>query len=278
MLILIFVKLEVFLIIGAIILELYILNISNESEYLDPVLVAQKVVARLYPGITTEELDVESAEICVNLTTIHPSYSYLGGRILVSNLHKKTSKDFVSKMNQLSDETNNINSQFLEWVNVNSDILNSMVDYNRDYFYDYFGFKTLEKSYLMKDATMKIIERPQHLWMRVSLGLWATDLKKAFDLDPQLGSLLASKHFANEIQERQSKLRSLIGIAVSEGVPTMALSSALNYLDFMQQPRASTALIQGMRDFFGSHTYGRVDEGGIFHTLWSGNRSEVKQS
>ena len=71
---------------------------------------------------------------------------------------------------------------------------------------------------------------------------------------------------------------SLIGIAVSEGVPTMALSSALNYLDFMQQPRASTALIQGMRDFFGSHTYGRVDEGGIFHTLWSGNRSEVKQS
>ena len=104
------------------------------------------------------------------------------------------------------------------------------------------------------------------------------DLKKAFDLDPQLGSLLASKHFANEIQERQSKLRSLIGIAVSEGVPTMALSSALNYLDFMQQPRASTALIQGMRDFFGSHTYGRVDEGGIFHTLWSGNRSEVKQS
>ena len=104
------------------------------------------------------------------------------------------------------------------------------------------------------------------------------DLKKAFDLDPLLGSLLASKHFANEIQERQTKLRSLVGIAVAEGVPTMALSSALNYLDFMQQPRASTALIQGMRDFFGSHTYGRVDETGVFHTLWSGDRSEVKQS
>lgn len=104
------------------------------------------------------------------------------------------------------------------------------------------------------------------------------DLKQAFDLDPKLESLLASKHFAKEIQERQAKLRSLIGIAVAEGVPNMALSSALNYLDFMQQPRSSTALIQGMRDFFGSHTYGRVDEAGVFHTLWSGNRSEVKQS
>ena len=104
------------------------------------------------------------------------------------------------------------------------------------------------------------------------------DLKKAFDLDPELKSLLASKHFAKEIQWRQSKLRSLIGIAIAEGVPTMALSSALNYLDFMQQPRSSTSLIQGMRDFFGSHTYGRTDEEGVFHTLWSGNRSEVKQS
>ena len=104
------------------------------------------------------------------------------------------------------------------------------------------------------------------------------DLKKAFDLDENLESLLASKHFAKEIQERQKKLRELVGIAVAEGVPTMALSSALNYLDFMQQPRASTALIQGMRDFFGSHTYGRIDEAGVFHTLWSGDRSEVKQN
>jgi 6-phosphogluconate dehydrogenase len=104
------------------------------------------------------------------------------------------------------------------------------------------------------------------------------DLKKAFDLDSELESLLASKHFAKEIQERQAKLRALIGIAVSEGVPTMALSSALNYLDFMQQPRSSTSLIQGMRDFFGSHTYGRIDEPGVFHTLWSGDRTEVKQS
>lgn len=104
------------------------------------------------------------------------------------------------------------------------------------------------------------------------------DLKAAFDQDEKLESLLASPHFAREIQGRQAKLRALVGIAVAEGVPTMALSSALNYLDFMQQPRSSTTLIQGMRDFFGSHTYGRDDETGVFHTLWSGNRSEVKQS
>ena len=102
------------------------------------------------------------------------------------------------------------------------------------------------------------------------------DIKIAFESDRQLETLLSSKHFTADIQKRQESLRSLIQIAVGNGVPTMALSSALNYLDFMQQPRASTALIQGMRDFFGSHTYGRNDEAGVFHTLWSGDRSEVK--
>lgn len=102
------------------------------------------------------------------------------------------------------------------------------------------------------------------------------DIKIAFASDSTLETLISSKHFTKEIQTRQESLRKLIQIAVGNGVPTMALSSALNYLDFMQQPRASTALIQGMRDFFGSHTYGRVDSEGIFHTLWSGDRSEVK--
>ena len=102
------------------------------------------------------------------------------------------------------------------------------------------------------------------------------DLKKAYELDPALESLLASPHFADEVKHRQEKLRKLVGIAVTNGVPTMALSASLNYLDFMEQPRASTAMIQGLRDFFGSHTYGRVDKPGVFHTLWSGNRTEVE--
>ena len=156
---------------------------SNETEYLDPVLVAQKVVASLYSGITTEELDIESAEICVNLSTKHPSYSYLGGRILVSNLHKKTSNNFTEKMELLKHTTNNIDSKWLKWVLENKDELNLMIDYNRDYLYDYFGYKTLEKSYLLK-SNGNIIERPQDMLLRVASTLQQGNLeliKKTYD-------------------------------------------------------------------------------------------------
>jgi ribonucleoside-diphosphate reductase alpha subunit len=143
---------------------------KDENEYLDPVLVAQKVVASLYPGITTEELDIESAEICVNLSTTHPSYSYLGGRILVSNLHKKTLNKFSSKMQLLADTTNVIDQKWLNWVINNADELDNIIDYNKDYLYDYFGFKTLEKSYLLKSVD-KIIERPQDMLLRTAITL-----------------------------------------------------------------------------------------------------------
>lgn len=156
---------------------------SKEAEYLDPVLVAQKVVASLYSGITTEELDIESAEICVNLSTKHPSYSYLGGRILVSNLHKKTNNSFTEKMELLKYTTNNIDSKWLKWVLENKDELNLMIDYNRDYLYDYFGYKTLEKSYLLK-SNGNIIERPQDMLLRVASTLQQGNLeliKKTYD-------------------------------------------------------------------------------------------------
>ena len=102
------------------------------------------------------------------------------------------------------------------------------------------------------------------------------DLKKAFEINPNLESLIASEHLAEGIQKRISKLRELVSTGVDNGVPTMALSSALNYLDFMSQKRASTVMIQGLRDFFGAHTYARNDRAGTFHTLWSADRSEVK--
>jgi ribonucleoside-diphosphate reductase alpha subunit len=164
-------------------IDLPYLTISKESEYLDPVLVAQKVVASLYSGITTEELDIESAEICVNLSTKHPSYSYLGGRILISNLHKKTLGTFSDKMQLLYQSTNTINKDWLDWVMSNSDQLNQIIDYNRDYLYDYFGFKTLEKSYLLK-SNGKIQEKPQDMLMRVAATLQQGNLeliKKTYD-------------------------------------------------------------------------------------------------
>lgn len=165
-------------------IKLSYLNIKKETEYLDPVLVAQKVVAILYSGITTEELDIASANICINLSTVHPSYAYLGGRILVSNLHKKTKSSFTEKMEILANTTKVINNDFLQWVKNNSEIIDNMIDYNRDYLYDYFGFKTLEKSYLLK-SNGKIIERPQDMLMRTAITLQQGNLeliKKTYDV------------------------------------------------------------------------------------------------
>ena len=151
-----------------------------DKDYLDPVLVAQKVVASLYPGITTEELDIESARICVNLSTTHPSYGYLGGHILISNLHKKTLNNFSSKMIQLSETNNNINQEWLKVVIQYKDEIDKMMDYSRDYVFDYFGYKTLEKAYLLK-INDKIIERPQDMFMRVAITLHYNNYK--IDLD-----------------------------------------------------------------------------------------------
>jgi len=145
-------------------------NILCENKYLDTSLVAQKVISSLYPDITTEEIDSLTAEICANLSTKHPDYAYLGGKILVSNLHKKIVSNFSSTMDKLYQETNIINKLWLDWILANSDEINSIIDYNRDYLYDYFGFKTLEKSYLLK-SNNKIMERPQDMIMRTAITL-----------------------------------------------------------------------------------------------------------
>ena len=151
-------------------------NILNEEKYLNPIVISQKVVANIFSGITTEELDIESAKICANMSTTHPLYSYLGGRILVSNLHKKTSKKFSEKMIQLYYNTNNINDEFIEFVKLNATELDNIINYNFDYLYDYFGFKTLEKSYLLK-IDNKVIERPQDMILRTCVTLNLNDLE-----------------------------------------------------------------------------------------------------
>jgi ribonucleoside-diphosphate reductase subunit M1 len=167
-------------------LDLSYLNINDEVKTLDPVLVAQKVVASLYPGITTEELDIESANICMNLSTNNPSYSYLGGRILVSNLHKKTLNDFSSKIEYLYKTNTNISKNFYEYVMENNTELNKIIDYDRDYLYDYFGYKTLEKSYLLRNIHDKaIVERPQDMILRTAITLQKGNIdmiKKTYDM------------------------------------------------------------------------------------------------
>jgi ribonucleoside-diphosphate reductase alpha subunit len=145
---------------------------EDETNYIDPTMIAMKVINSIYGGITTEELDLESAKICSNMITINPIYGRLAGRILVSNLHKKTSDNFVDKMNKIQEDCSLLDIDWLKWLNDNKDEINSIVDYSRDYMFDFFGFKTLERSYLLKNHKKDTYyERPQDVFMRVATHL-----------------------------------------------------------------------------------------------------------
>ena len=119
----------------------------EETKYINATLVGQKVVAYIHSGISTEELDIVSADRCINLSTTHPLYSNLGGRILVSNLHKKTSDSFSETVKKVHEEINYYDEKFYNFVLEHSSELDQMIDYDRDYMFDYFGFKTIERSY-----------------------------------------------------------------------------------------------------------------------------------
>lgn len=149
----------------------------------DPIDVAQKVIEGLYDGVSTSELDNLAAETAASLTTKHPDYALLASRIAVSNLHKNTIKSFSETMRLLYhyiDSKNGKNASLLaddvwEVIEKNAELLDSTIIYDRDFGFDYFGFKTLEKSYLLK-LDGKIAERPQHLFMRVSVGIHKDDI------------------------------------------------------------------------------------------------------
>jgi ribonucleoside-diphosphate reductase alpha chain len=152
----------------------------------DPVDVAKKVIEGLFDGVTTSELDNLAAETAASLTTKHPDYALLASRIAVSNLHKNTIKSFSETMHNLYqyiDPKTGKNASLLaddvhDIIQRNAEELDSSIIYDRDFGFDYFGFKTLEKSYLLK-LDGKIAERPQHLFMRVSVGIHKEDIASA---------------------------------------------------------------------------------------------------
>lgn len=154
------------------------------NELVDPVKVAMRVIEGLYDGVTTPELDNLAAEVAATLTTTHPDYAKLAARISVSNLHKNTKKSFSEVMTDLYEYVNPrtgkkapmISDEVYEVIQKNADELNSTIIYNRDFNYDYFGFKTLERSYLLK-INGKVAERPQHMLMRVSVGIHLNDME-----------------------------------------------------------------------------------------------------
>jgi ribonucleoside-diphosphate reductase alpha chain len=156
------------------------------SPMIDVTVLTKKVIEGVYDGVTTAELDTLAAEIAASFTTKHPDYALLASRIAVSNLHKNTLKSFSETMRLLYEQTDAITGRALpliaddvmEIVHQNADILDSSIVYDRDFGFDYFGFKTLEKSYLLR-VNGKIVERPQHMYMRVAVGIHKDDIESA---------------------------------------------------------------------------------------------------
>ncbi|XP_065371770.1 ribonucleoside-diphosphate reductase large subunit [Calliphora vicina] len=169
-------------------------------DFVDPVAITLKVINGLYCGVTTQELDNLAAETAATLTTNHGDYAILAARIAVSNLHKETKKVFSEVISDLyhyvNKETGKTSPMISEYhynvVQKNAERLNSSIIYDRDFGYNYFGFKTLERSYLLK-MNGKIVERPQHMLMRVAIGIHGDDIDSAIETY----NLLSERYFTH---------------------------------------------------------------------------------
>lgn len=154
----------------------------------EPVKVAMKVIEGIYDGVTTSELDNLAAEVAASLITTHPDYGLLASRIAVSNLHKNTQKSFSKTMeslyNYIDPRTGKkaplLSDDVYQIIMEQAELLDSTIIYDRDFGYDYFGFKTLERSYLLK-LNGKVAERPQHMLMRVAIGIHKRDIESAIE-------------------------------------------------------------------------------------------------
>ena len=158
------------------------------NDLVDAVKVTMRVIEGLYDGVTTSELDNLAAETAASMTIAHPDYAQLAARIAISNLHKNTNKSFSETMKEMyfyvNPRTNQkaplLSDEVYEAIQANAEFLNSHIIYNRDFNYDYFGFKTLERSYLLK-INGKIVERPQHMLMRVAVGIHLNDMESVIE-------------------------------------------------------------------------------------------------
>lgn len=171
-----------------------------DPKFVNPVEVAMKVINGLYDGVSTQELDNLAAEIAATLTTKHPDFAKLAARIAVSNLHKVTSKSFSNTMKRLytyvdpktGQNAPLISKETYKVIKEHAAELDAAIIYDRDFSYDYFGFKTLERSYLMK-VEGKTVERPQHMLMRVAVGIHGEDIPAAIETY----NLLSEKWFTH---------------------------------------------------------------------------------
>ena len=151
-------------------------------------MISQKVLGSIIDGIKTSDLDELTCTTAVSYITEHPDYGTLASRIAVSNHHKNTPDNFSEVVRILAAVKNSkgelqpaVSDKLVNLMEEHGTKIESRLDYNRDYLFDYFGFKTLEKSYLLRDEKRKVVERPQHMWMRTALELWPKNLEKAFE-------------------------------------------------------------------------------------------------
>ncbi|MDO9552115.1 ribonucleoside-diphosphate reductase subunit alpha [Rhodonellum sp.] len=173
---------------------------SLDGRYIQPIEVAKKVIDGLYDGVSTTELDSLAAEICASLTVKHPDYAVLAARIAISNLHKTTSQSFSNTMKRLYTYINPktgenaalIAPDVYGIIKKHAAKLDEAINYKRDFDYDFFGFKTLEKSYLIR-LDGKVVERPQHMLMRVAIGIHKEDIDAAIETY----NLLSEKWFTH---------------------------------------------------------------------------------
>jgi ribonucleoside-diphosphate reductase alpha chain len=159
---------------------------------IDPIVIATKVVSGLYDKVTTRELDNLAAETAASMASIHPDYDTLAARLIISGLHKETSDDFAEVTKKLED-IGIIDKEYAKYIYDNRTELNAIIDYSRDYSFDYFGVQTLKRSYLLKTKNKAIVERPQHLWMRVASFLHRGSLEKI----KETYDLLSLKYFTH---------------------------------------------------------------------------------
>ncbi len=159
-----------------------------DERYLDYIEISKKVIQGLYDGVPTTELDNLAAETAATMAAQHPDYALLAARIAVSNLHKNSNKSFSKVIKDLyhyidpvtGEKAGLISDECYKTVQKNKERLDSAIIYDRDYDFDYFGFKTLEKSYLLRQNNV-VVERPQQLLMRVAVGIHGDNIEKVIE-------------------------------------------------------------------------------------------------
>jgi ribonucleoside-diphosphate reductase alpha subunit len=260
-----------------------------DTKYVDPVPITQKVIEGFYTGISTSEVDTLAAETCAYMSQKHPDFSTLAARIAVSNLHKATSDSFSETCRMLHEYIDKqgrcaklISDDIWDFIHANATELDAAIDYKRDHDYDYFGFKTLEKSYLLR-VRGSIVERPQHMLMRVACGIHSGDVTKAietYDLmsrrlfthatptlfnagtpTPQMSSCFLLTMQSDSIEGIYNTLKQCAQISKSAGGIGVAISNIRAAGSYVRGTNGySNGLVPMLRNFNETARY--VDQGG----------------